>query len=94
MMKEEPGTVEFWDHYNRLLRGREPVPNTRTFDSLAQSYFESEGFKKLKPRTQFDYRKYIGHIREIWGKKDPQKIDTQHIYALHQANSDRWRQAN
>lgn len=94
MMKEEPGTTEFWDHYNLLLKGREPVPAKRNFEALIRSYFESDAFKKLKPRTKSDYRKYIGHIRTIWGAKDPQRIETQHIYELHRANSERWRQAN
>lgn len=94
MMKEEPGTPEFWDHYNRLLKGRDPLPTTRTFKSLILSYFESDAFKKLKPRTKRDYRKYIGHIRTIWGNKDPMKIETQHIYQLHRANAEHWRQAN
>lgn len=94
MMQEEPGTPEFWEHYNRLLKGREPVPTKRNFEALILSYFDSDGFKKLKPRTKADYRKYIEHIRTIWGTKDPQKIETQHIYELHRANADHWRQAN
>ena len=67
MMKEEPGTPEFWEHYNLLLKGREPVPVKRNFEALILSYFESDGFKKLKPRTKRDYQKYISHIRAIWG---------------------------
>lgn len=94
MMKETPGTPEFWDHYNRLLKGREPAPTKRNFEALILSYYESDAYKKLKPRTKSDYRKYIGHIRKIWGTKDPQKIETQHIYELHRANGDHWRQAN
>mgnify|MGYP003613556775 FL=1 len=94
MMKEEPGTPEFWDHYNLLLKGREPVPVKRNFEALILSYYESEGFKKLKPRTKGDYQKYIGHIRTIWGAKDPTKIETHHIYELHRANAEHWRQAN
>ncbi|MEM0978418.1 MAG: tyrosine-type recombinase/integrase [Pseudomonadota bacterium] len=94
MMKEEPGTSEFWDHYNRLLKGRDPRPTKRNFEALILSYFESDAFKKLKPRTKADYKKYIHHIRQIWGSKDPAKIETHHIYDLHRANADRWRQAN
>lgn len=94
MIKEEPGTPEFWDHYNRLLKGREPAPAKRNFEALILSYYESDAFKKLKPRTKADYRKYIGHIREIWGAKDPAKVETHHVYELHRANADRWRQAN
>lgn len=94
MMKEEPGTPEFWDHYKRLLSGREPIPSKRTFEALILSYFESDGYKKLKPRTKADYRRYIEHIRTIWGARDPAKIETHHVYELHRANADRWRQAN
>ena len=94
MMQEEPGTPEFWDHYNRLLKGREPTPAKRNFEALILSYYESDAFKKLKPRTKSDYRKYISHIRSIWGSKDPAKIETHHVYELHRANADRWRQAN
>ncbi|QEW18991.1 integrase [Marinibacterium anthonyi] len=94
MMKEELGTPEFYEHYNRLLRGREPVPAKRNFEALILSYYESEAFKKLKPRTKSDYRKYIEHIRTIWGAKDPTKIETHHIYELHRANAEHWRQAN
>jgi len=94
MMKEEPGTPEFWDHYNRLLKGREPTPAKRNFEALILSYYESDAFKKLKPRTKADYRKYIGHIRAIWGTKDPAKIETHHVYELHRANAEHWRQAN
>jgi integrase len=94
MMQEEPGTPEFWDHYNRLLNGRDPIPSKRTFETLALSYFESDSFKKLKPRTKSDYRRYIEHIRVIWGNRDPRMIETQHIYELHRRNADDWRQAN
>lgn len=94
MISEEPGTPEFWDRYNLLLKGKEPVSTKRNFEALILSYYESDGFKKLKPRTKSDYRKYISHIRTIWGAKDPQKIETEHIYELHRANADRWRQAN
>ncbi|MBT9385625.1 tyrosine-type recombinase/integrase [Pseudooceanicola sp. CBS1P-1] len=94
MMHEEPGTLEFWDHYNRLLKGREPLPTKRNFETLILSYFESDAFQKLKPRTKSDYRKYIEHIRTIWGPMDPAKIEPHHVYKLHQANADRWRQAN
>jgi integrase len=94
MMQEAPDSIEFWEHYNRLLKGRDPIPNKRTFETLALSYFESDGYNKLKPRTKSDYRHYIEHIRAIWGDRDPQKIETQHIYELHRANADRWRQAN
>jgi integrase len=94
MMKEELGTPEFADHYSKLLKGREPTPTKRNFEALILSYFESNAYKKLKPRTKADYRKYIGHIRMIWGAKDPQKIETHHIYELHRANAEHWRQAN
>lgn len=87
-------TLTFWEHYNRLLNGREPIPSKRTFEVLILSYYDSDAFKKLKPRTKADYRKYIGHIREIWGQKDPSMIETRHIYELHRANAERWRQAN
>lgn len=94
MINEDLGTPEFWDHYNRLLKGRDPIAIKRNFEALILSYFESDAYKKLKPRTQADYRKYISHIRVIWGEKDPQKIETHHIYELHRANAERWRQAN
>lgn len=94
MMKEEIGSDEFWDHYQRLLKGSALAPNQRNFETLIQSYFESDSFRKLKPRTKADYRKYIDHIRKIWGTKDPAKIETHHIYELRQANADHWRQAN
>jgi len=94
MMPEAFGTEEFWDHYNRLLKGRVEIPSKRTFRALALSYYESKSWQEKKPRTKQDYRKYIEHILEIWGDKDPAKIETHHIYALHQANKDHWRQAN
>ncbi|NQV93678.1 MAG: tyrosine-type recombinase/integrase [Sphingomonadales bacterium] len=94
MMKEKLNTPEFWEHYNILLKGREPISSKRNFEALILSYFESNAYKKLKPRTKQDYRKYIGHIRTIWGAKDPQRIETHHIYELHRANAEHWRQAN
>lgn len=94
MMKEEFGSPEFWDHYNRLLKGREPLPTKRNFKTLRLSYVESDAFKRLKPRTKRDYQKYMEHIISIWGDLDPRKIETHHIYKLHQANADHWRQAN
>ncbi len=39
MLKEEPGTPEFWDHYNRLLKGCEPIPAKRNFEALILSYY-------------------------------------------------------
>ncbi|MEY8841938.1 tyrosine recombinase XerC [Cribrihabitans sp. XS_ASV171] len=94
MMKEEPFSDEFWEHYRQLVKGREPTPSKRNFETLILSYYESDAFKKLKPRTQADYRKYITHIRKVWGTKDPAKIERHHIYALHKANAEHWRQAN
>ena len=94
MMKEEFGSPEFWDHYNRLLKGREPLPTKRNFKTLRLSYVESDAFNRLKPRTQCDYQKYMEHVISIWGDLDPRKIETHHIYKLHQANADHWRQAN
>ncbi|WP_108259283.1 site-specific integrase [Mangrovicoccus ximenensis] len=94
MMKEEPGSIEFWDHYQRLLKGKEPLPTKRTFETLILSYYESDRYTKRKPRTKQDYRTYLEHIRKIWGHIDPQKIERHHIYKLHQANADHWRKAN
>ncbi len=95
MMHEEAGTPEFWDHYNRLLKGKPaPAPVKRNFEALILSYYESDAYKKLKPRTRSDYRRYISHIREIWAEKDPARIESHHIYELHRANADHWRQAN
>jgi integrase len=64
------------------------------FEALIRSYYESDAYAKLKPRTKADYRKYIGHIRVIWGTKDPASIEPHHVYELHRANAHRWRQAN
>ncbi|MCT4553275.1 MAG: tyrosine-type recombinase/integrase [Pelagimonas sp.] len=95
MMKEAFGSAEFWEHYNRLVNGAPAVSSgRRTFENLILSYYKSKKFEKLKPRTKQDYRTYIGHIREIWGEKDPAKIETKHIYGLQQANADKWRRAN
>ncbi len=94
MMKEKQGTPEFWDHWNQLLQGCETVPARRNLEALILSYYESEAFGKLKPRTKSGHRKYKGHIRTIWGEKDPAKIEMRHIYELHRANTERWRQAN
>jgi integrase len=95
MMHEEEGSPEFWDHYNLLLKGKPaPKPIKRNFEALILSYFESDAYKKLKPRTQSDYRRYISHIRQIWGDKDPAKTETHHIFELHRANAEHWRQAN
>ena len=95
MMHDKSGTPEFWDHYNRLLKGK-PAPASvkRNFEALILSYYESDAYEKLKPRTKSDYRRYISHIREIWADKDPARIETHHIYELHRANADHWRQAN
>lgn len=87
MMKEEPGTSDFWDHYNQLLKGREPAPAKRNFEALVLNYYKSDAFNRLKPRTKADYRKYISHIRTIWGAKDPAKIETHHVYELRRANA-------
>jgi len=58
MMHEEAGTPEFWDHYNRLLKGKPaPAPVKRNFEALILSYYESDAYKKLKPRTRSDYRR-------------------------------------
>lgn len=45
MIPEEFGTEEFWDHYNRLLKGRVETPSKRTFEGLALSYFEGDGWE-------------------------------------------------
>ncbi|QPZ92519.1 site-specific integrase [Thioclava electrotropha] len=94
MMHEEPGSPEFWDHYNRLLKAEKSAPSNRNFEALILSYYESEAFQKLAPRTKSDYHKYISHIRDIWGDYEPAKIETTHIYELQQANRHHWRQAN
>ncbi|TMV82432.1 integrase [Thioclava sp. BHET1] len=94
MIKEDFGTPEFWERYNLLLKGRAPIPTKRSFEALILSYYQSDAFRKLKPRTQSDYRKYIEHIRKIWGSQDPQKLEAHHVFKLHQENRDHWRQAN
>ncbi|SEK52058.1 Site-specific recombinase XerC [Roseovarius nanhaiticus] len=94
MIKEEFGTAEFWEHYHRLLKVRQGQPGKRTFETLILSYYESDAYRAKKPRTKADYRRYMEHIRKIWGEKDPAKIETQHIYQLHRANADSWRRAN
>jgi len=58
------------------------------------SYFESREFKGLAPRTQSDYQKYIAHILDIWGDKDPRLVERHNVYQLHAANADRWRAAD
>lgn len=94
MINEKFGTPEFWDFYNLLLKGHQPVSIKRNFEALILSYFDSDAYAKLKPRTKQDYRKHISHICQIWGRKDPAKIETHHIFELHRANAKRWRQAN
>lgn len=94
MMKEAPGTSEFWDHYNLLLKGRPTIPAKRNFEALVLSYYDSEAFAKRKPRTKKDYKTYMDHIRKIWGDKDPAKIQPHHIYTLQKANAANYRKAN
>lgn len=99
MMRETLGSTEFWDHYNRLIKGKPAASpdihlSSRSFSRLAEDYYRSDAFIRLKPRTKLDYQRYIDHIIKIWGDKDPRKIETYHIYKLHQANKKHWRQAN
>ncbi|WP_235931322.1 hypothetical protein [Paracoccus xiamenensis] len=69
-------------------------PGEAQFRGADSQLLRKRGLQEAEAPDKHDYQKYTGHIRTNWGAIDPTKIETHHIYELHRANTEHWRQAN
>lgn len=89
-----PGTPEFAAEYAVLLRGRAPVPATRTFAALIASYKRSERYARLKPRSRADYDRILAFVADRIGDLDPSRMQRRHILDYQAENAGAVRFAN
>jgi hypothetical protein len=87
----EFGTPEFWHEYARILSQKDK-PRTvvsRSFAALIDDYRKSPRYLNLKPRTGFDYDKYLDFFRQIMGEANPAKMQRKDVIRLRDANADK-----
>ncbi|MCA0846069.1 tyrosine-type recombinase/integrase [Salipiger thiooxidans] len=70
----EPFTPEFYAEIARAQEAKPIAPARRNWRGLITSYKSSADWKKLKPRTQYDYANRLDRIGEKLGHLDPAKM--------------------
>lgn len=97
----DPLSEEFQEAYRALLAKAGPDPKpapTRatagTFEALVREYYQSAKFKRLKPSTQAEYRRYIEPLRAEHGSKRVAMLEPEHIYRIQDEHQDRPRAAD
>lgn len=93
-MRNQAFDAAFWAEYATLLNGVPQIPLAKSFTKLLQSYVKSARWKRLKPRTQEDYRKQMDRLDSIFGPFDPAKIKRKDVIRMRDSNADNYRKAN
>ncbi|MBU2867847.1 tyrosine-type recombinase/integrase [Pacificibacter marinus] len=94
-IKSVPGTKEFALEYAALLNGATPAPvSGKTFNDLCTSYFRSQRYRKLAPRTARDYEKIIAWVRKKLGPLPVSGIRRKDVIRARDANAETVRFAN
>lgn len=63
---QEMGNV-FYAEYARILNKTAPKPKAFLVKGLVRSYYKSNKYQSLKPRTQKDYRKFLDRLERNFG---------------------------
>lgn len=90
----EPGSPGFLAEYDRAVNGYVPIPKGKTFTKLIASYEESERYKRLAERTQYDYDKVMSFINEKMGNENPTLFKRHHVLKAQSDNANTYRFAN
>lgn len=95
-MQSEPGTKEFALEYATILNGALtlPVPTSRTFTALVQSYVQSPRYRNLAPRTGRDYDKVLEWVKAKIGSLPVDKMQRKDVIRARDANAATLRFAN
>lgn len=75
----------FWAEYARILNGTAPQPKAFIIKGLIASYYRSQKFERLKPRTQADYRKFLMRFERNAGDIAVKSIKRKHVIAWRDA---------
>jgi len=92
-------TADWWDWYFAALKGeRRQIGAERTgpgtFDALIVAYYQSSGWKLLRPATQLAYRGEIERFRSAHGGKRVRDLKSAHIAKMMGLKADRPAAAN
>ena len=81
------GTPEFFAAYEQAhvsfekeTAGRQGGPGS--FSAMVQAYFTSPEFAQKAPRTQREYRRYLGELSERFGPLPMRRLNRQAVYAI------------
>lgn len=83
-----PRSAEFYSAYAWAMEAAKPKGNVESNADVVAEYYASVNFKKKRPRTQADYRKWLGRFVEEFG---PDPIDMWEIPASSR-EVDKWRE--
>jgi len=86
-IKEQYGTPAFAARYLEIMASfAEPeYAAAGTFSKLIESYFGSERFKKLTPKTRQEYRLHLERMKERFGKLSPKGLSTLVLMKYHES---------
>lgn len=74
-------SAQFHAEYARILNGTAPQPQAFIVKGLIGSYYKSQKFEGLKPRTQADYRKFLIRLENNAGGIAVREIRRKHVIA-------------
>jgi integrase len=77
---QDLGTA-FHLEYARIRNGTAPQPKAFIVKGLISSYYRSQKFESLAPRTQADYRKYLMRFEKNAGDIEVKSIRRKHVIA-------------
>jgi len=70
---------DFYAEYARILKGTAPVPKGNIIKGLTTAYYRSENYRRLAPRTQKDYIKYLSRFERNAGEVPVKTIRRKHV---------------
>lgn len=71
----------FYAEYATILNGTASVPKAFLVKGLIVSYYKSNKFQSLKPRTQADYRRFLTRFENNAGSVPVADIERKHVIA-------------
>jgi len=71
----------FYAEYAQILNGTAPKPKAFLVKGLITSYYKSNKYQSLKPRTQKDYHEFLSLFERNAGEHAVAQIERKHIIA-------------
>lgn len=71
----------FYAEYARILNKTAPKPKAFLVKGLVRSYYKSNKFQSLKPRTQKDYRKFLSRLERSFGNVLVKSVKRKNVIA-------------